>query len=281
MHNFNLEILRAQLTRALENRLVFTGLANDSFSGEINQLNDKVKMNQLGNITINSYTDGTDITNQSLTDAQREIIADQDKYFSFVLDTLEYNNAKGAIMAEAMRKAAYAANSNVDQAFAALYADAGIVQNTNAAPVDMTSLNVEDEFLEMAESFAEAGIPRDVRKVAIIPPWVTTKLTLAGIAAKTDNTALYSQGYIGTALGWDFVESNNVSKNSTAWDKTRIMCVVPGQSLGYAAAVNTLESTQMEAQIGKTLTKGRFIYGAKIVRPDMTGVLYADKTAEA
>ena len=122
INNFNLRILRAQLDKALENRLIYTALANNSFSGEINQKGDKVKINQIGDITINDY-DGTDITSQALTDAQREITADQDKYFSFDLDEIDYNNASGAIMTEAMRKAAYATNSNIDLKFASLYAD--------------------------------------------------------------------------------------------------------------------------------------------------------------
>jgi hypothetical protein len=281
MHNFNLRLLRAGFTKALENKLVFASLANSTFSGEINQKNDTVKLIQLGDIDIGDYVDGTDITNQSLTDAQLELIADQDKYFSYTLDTLEYNNAKSGILNEAARKAAYAANSNVDTFFAAKYAQAGLVNNTNASPVDLTSLNVEDEFLEMAEKFADAGVPRETRKVAIIPPWVSTKLELAGITSKTNNDEIYARGYVATALGWDFVESNNVSKNSSSWDKTRIMCVVPGQSLGYASAVTDLETTSVEKQIGKTLVKGRFVYGGRVVRPDMTGVIYADKTAEA
>jgi len=281
MHNFNERILRAGFIKALENKLVFSGLANSSFSGEINQKNDIVKLIQLGAIDISSYVDGTDITNQSLTDAALELIADQDKYFAYVLDTLEYNNVKNGILSEAARKAAYASMSNVDARFASLYGDAGIVQNTNASPVDMTSLTVEDDFLTMGESFAEAGVSRDQRKVAIIPPWVSTKLALAGISSKTDNSALYGAGFVASALGWDFVESNNISKNSTSWDKSRIMCVVPEQSLGFASAVTAFETAPVEKQIGKTLVKGRFVYGAKVVRPDMTGVLYADKTAEA
>lgn len=281
MDNFKLDLLRAQLTAALENKLVFTSVANSSFSGEINQKGDVVKLNQIGDITIGSYTSGSDITDQSLTSAQLQVTADQDKYFSFVLDTGEFNNAKSTILAEAMRKAAYAANANVDAYMAALYAEAGITQNTNDSPVDMTSLNVEDEFLTMAEKFAEAGVPREARKFAIVPPWVIHKLTLAGISSKTDNTGLYDSGFFTHALGWDFLESNNVSKNSSSWDKTRIICGVYGESLGYAAAVSGVEYAQMEARVMETKTKGRFIYGAKVVRPDMTGVLYADKTAES
>ncbi len=280
LDNLKLKIARAEFTKALTNKHVFTSVANNSFSGEINQKNDKVVMHQLGDITINSYA-GTSITSQELTTSQKEIIADQDKYFSYTLDTLDFANDKGKLLTEAMRMAAYAANDDIDTDFAGLYAQAGIVQNTNASPVDMTSLNVEDEFLEMAETFADSGIARGVRKFAIVPAWVITKLTLAGIAAKTDNDGLYNQGYFTHALGWDIVESPNISKNSSAWDKSRLMFGVYGESFGYAAAVSTIETTQVEDLIGVTKVKGRYIFGRKIVRPDKTGVLYADKSPEA
>ena len=284
MHNFNLRMLRAGFTKALQNSLEFTQLANQSFSGEINQKNDVVKLIQLGDIDIGSYVDGTDVTVQSLTDAQLEIIADQDNYFAYALDTLEFANNEGGILAEAARKAAYAANSTIDLRFAGLYADASITNSTytNASPLDMTSLNIEDAMLDMSERFADAGVPRNQRKNALVLPWVSTKMALAGISSKTDNSALYSSGYITTALGWDFIESNNVSVGTASTGaKTRMMFVVPGESLGFAAAVTAAESTAMELQIGKTLVKGRFVHGEKVVRPDMTGVLYADKTAEA
>ncbi len=280
MHNFNLMILRAGFTKALENALQFRALANSSFTGEINQKNDKVKLIQMGDIDINDY-DGTDITVQELTDAARELIADRDKSFSYQLDTLEFNNVASGMLSESARKAADASNEEVDLFFASLYAQAGITQNTSGSPANMTSLNVEDEFLKMSEQFAEAGISRSIIKVALVPPWVTTKMAIAGIASKTENSQLYAQGFIGTALGWDFVESNNVSKNSSSWDITRMMFVVPNESLGFASAVSTFETTQRELKIGKTLVKGRFIYGGKVTRPDKTGVMYADKTAEA
>ena len=282
MHNFNLNILQAEFTKALEDRHVFASLANTSFSGQINQKNDIVRMIQIGDIDITAYTD-VNITDQDLTDAQLEIIADQDNYFSYVLDTLEYANNKNGILSESARKAAYAMNDKVDTNLAGLYAS-GLLTNTtytNSSPLDMTSLNVEEAMLDMNERFLDAGVGAETRKVATVPPWVQSKLTLAGVASKTDNTALYASGFLGTGLGWDFVMSNNVSKNSSSWDKSRLMFVVPGQTLGYADAVSTMETAAMEARVGKTKVKGRHVHGFKMVRPDMGGVLYADKTAEA
>ena len=284
MNNFNLRILRTTFTKALEDKLQFAQLANNSFSGEINQKNDVVKMLQVGDIDISDYADGTDISWQDLTDTQLEIIADQDKSFSYALDTLEYNNQKTGILGEAARKAAYQVNKTVDSALAALYASCLLTNTTytDASPLNMNSLNIEDAVLDMTERFADAGIDRDIRKTMVVPPWFSSKMALAGISSKTDNSALYSSGYLTTALGWDFIESNNVSIGTASTGaQTRIMCLVPGQSLGFAGAVSHIASTEIELQIGKTGVKGRYVYGKKVVRPDMSGTIYADKTAEA
>lgn len=281
MDNLKKEIMRAGFSKALENKLVAQGTANNSFSGELNQLDDKVKLNQMGDITINSYTSGSSITSQALTLAQRELIADQDKYWSYTLDELDFNNDKSSIHSEAMRKAAYAANASIDTAMLALYAQAGIVRNTNASPANVNSLNVESEVIGMGEQFADAGIDRGIPKFMIVPPWFTTKLTIAAILSKSDNSELYAKGYIGSALGWDFLESNNVSIGTAATGaKTRIVCGVAGESFGYASAVTKLQSVLDPAQVGEVIVSGRFVYGAKVIRPDKTGVLYADKTAE-
>lgn len=283
MHNFNLRILKAEFTVGLKDRHVFASLANNSFSGLINQKNDAVKMIQMGPIDINSYTD-SDITDQDLTDAQLEIIADQDNYFSYVLDTLEYANNKNGILSASGVEAAFAMNDTIDTNFASLYASGALTDTTytDSSPLNMTSLNIEEAMADMNERFLFAGVPAGLRKVAVVPPWVQTKLVLAGVASKTQNDSIYASGFLGTAFGWDFVLSNNVSMGTPSTGaQTRIMFLVPGQTLGYADAVGLIETTPMEKRIGKTKVKGRHIHGFKMVRPDMGGVLYADKTAEA
>lgn len=282
MNNFNLTMLKAGFVKELSGVQVFPGLANNEFTGEINKKNDKVKLIQLGNVNVGAYSDSSDITVQDISESALEITADNDDYFAYAKDTAEINDIKSAWYSEAARKSAIAMADNIDIKMAALYTQAGLTisGNTDSACIDVTSLNVEDVCLEMAEVFALAKIPRAVRKAMIVPPWFITKLTNAAINAKTDNTALYQAGYVMTALGWDFIESPNVSKGAADWTQSRIMCVVPGQSLGYAGAVTVIETQQQEKRIGKTQVAGRYVFGYKVVRPDMTGVLYLDKTAE-
>jgi hypothetical protein len=82
-------------------------------------------------------------------------------------------------------------------------------------------------------------------------------------------------------LGFDMFMSNNVSAASTVtWDQTRIIGGVRGQSLSFADAILKVEAFRMEAGFHDAV-KGLHVFGAKVMRPDMTITIYADKTAEA
>ena len=143
----------------------------------------------------------------------------------------------------------------------------------------MTSANVEEEILAVAESMDEAGVPRAGR-FGIIAPWVHTKLLLAGISSLSDNVAEWKNGSVGQALGFDMYVSPNVSKNSSSWDITRNIFGIKGKSFTLAEQLKAVNAYRPESSF-EDAVKILYLYGAKIIRPDMTAVLYADKTAEA
>ncbi len=276
--NFIPTVWSAKVVMGLENNHVYGAVCNRDYEGEIKAFGDTVKVNQIGDITINDYA-GSDITFQELDDAQRELKIDKKKYFAFAVDNVDKVQAKGDLIAKATARAGYNLNDNVEQYIASLYAQCGLAYGTNAAPIDLNSANVEASFLAVAEAMNDAGIPR-VGRFAIVPPWVITKLTLAGLTLKTDNTQLYKEGFMDYGLGFDFKMSQNVSKNSSSWDKTRIMCGIRGESIALAKQLLQVKAVEQEKRFDDGV-KGLLVYGAKVMRPDMSLCFYADKTAEA
>jgi hypothetical protein len=291
INNFIKEVWSARIMQAKDNAHVFGAIANRSFEGEIRNGGDKVRINQLGDVTEFAVTKNADITAaQTLTDAQSELVIDQNRGFNFQVDDVDKAQQDPKVMGEAMRKAAYALAARQDTWLAAMYAQAGVGVSvgsstvcpfTNTNPVDLTSLNVVEVFMSALEFFlGYANVnPNDV--FSIIPPWVQTKLVLAGIMNKTDNTDLYTNGRIpGKMLGYDFYLSRNVSKNSASWDKTRIIIGVRGESFALAEQIVNTEAYRPELRFADAV-KGQLLYGGKIIRPDLTMCLYADYTAEA
>lgn len=279
--NFIPELWAASILKEKEAALVYGALANRNYEGEIKAMGDRVRISQLGNIDINSYTKNSTsaLTIQFLNDAQAQLDIDQAKYFAYRLDDIDKVQSNADLLAEASRKAGYQINSAADQYIAGLYGQAGITRNTNSSPVDMTSTNIVNEILAVGQLMDEANVMPEDRWM-VIAPWVKTKLVLAGINELTDNSAVWQNGFIGRALGFNFYVSNNVSKGSTAWAQTRIICGSGKESITFAEQLMNVEAYRMTSEGFGQVVKGLNLYGAKIIRPDITACLYADYTAE-
>ena len=280
VNNFIPQVWSANALVNLRKAHVFGKVANREYEGDIREAGDSVRVPMIAALTAATYTkNSTTITPATLKAAASVINVDQSKYVSFEVDDVDLRQAKGNLLPLGMGEAAYALADTADSYMAGLYADCGIAQNTNSSPVDMTSANVEEEILGVAEQMDEAGVPR-MGRFGIIAPWVHTKLLLAGISNLSDNVDEWVNGYIGAALGFKLYVSANVSKNSTSWDITRNIFGIESKSYTLAEQIVKTEAFRPESSFHDAV-KLLHLYGAKIIRPDMTACLYADKTAEA
>lgn len=281
LSNFIPTVWAANILKAYEKAHVVAGLANREYEGDIRGAGDRVQINSIGAITVSSYSKNTDLDSpQSLSDAGTWLNIDQQNSFNFQIDDIDKAQTKPKTMQEAARKAGYALRDTYETYIMGKYAQAGLSVGsyTNAAPADVTSVNVEDVIAELGETFDSNNFPTDGR-FAIIPPWFHTKMWLAGITTKTANDVMYANGKVGMVNNIDFIMSNNVSKNSSSWDKSRIMCGIKGESLWLAEQIVSVEAYRMEKRFADAL-KGLHVFGSKW-RADATICLYADKTAES
>ena len=280
--NFIQVIWSAKIFKTLEVVHRYAALANRSFEGEIKGKGDTVKINQIGSVSISTYTkNSTSITPEVLDDAQVVMKIDQANYFAFEVDDVDQALGANGLIDQGTDKGVYGIRNTVDAYFAALYSYHGLTHpsyTSNSACADITSANVEEIFLECFETMSENNIPEENR-FAVIPPWLTTKFQLAGIANLTENVALWKNGQVGRFGGFDLIQSNNVSKNSSSWDQTRVIMGVRNETFAYAEALMKLETYRPESSFSDAV-KGLHVYGAKVVRPDMMLTLYCDKTAE-
>ena len=127
LDNFIPEIWAAQIFSDFEKATIVASLANRDYEGEIQNGGDTVKITAIGPVTLTSYTKNStsDMSIQTLSDAQTQLVVDQQKYFNFQIDDVDAAQQKPKVMPEAMRKAAQAMAVNVDSYIAALYTQAG------------------------------------------------------------------------------------------------------------------------------------------------------------
>jgi hypothetical protein len=275
------EIWSAALLRTKEKSLVYGSLANRNYEGEITEGGCRVRISQVGDININTYSRNstTALTLQILDDAQLYLDINQQKTFSFRVDDIDKAQAKIAFVTEAMRKAGYRLNDTADQYLAGLYGDCVISRNSSSSPVDMTSTNVENEFLMVGQLMDEYNAATEGR-FAIIPPWSKTKILLAAERILTNNVEIVGNGYIGTAWGFDFYVSNNVNKDSTAWADSKIICGIKGETFTFAEQLLKMETYRMTDEGFGDVVKGLHVYGGRILQADVSACLFADYTAE-
>jgi hypothetical protein len=277
--NFINTVFAANLIEALRKIHVYASVADREYQGQITALGDKVKINQVSDVTINAYSKDTDIILQDLDDAASELTIDQAYYFAFKTNDIEAIQKKGTILSASKNKAAYGLADTVDSYIAGLYAQAGLTSYaTGTTPWDVTSLNVIDVLLDIKEKMAR--VPLNGRFI-ICPEWFHGKLNLAGLTTKQDNNAIFTNGMVDRVEGFDILVSENVSaSNTTTWDQTRILAGVRGASWAFADGVNQVEAYRPEKRF-EDAVKGLYLFGGKVLRPDMTLCAYCDKTAEA
>lgn len=266
----------------LNDALVYGNVCTREYEGEIKGFGDVVKINEIGPVTVNSYSSTSTgaLTVQQLSDAQKLLTISQSKYFAFWMDDQDNAQTKPKLLRDALDQAGWSLANNIDEYVAGLYGQAGIaVGGTSVTGVDVTSTNVMKYMSLAQQKLDEANTPAAGRWM-VVPPWFQQKLTLSKIVLDTSNSATLGAGYIGRSFyGFDIWVSNNVYQASGT-DRAAILCGYNG-SIALAAQVLTTKQ-ESSGTIGfKTLVKGLSVYGAKVIRPNNLGVLWADYIAEA
>lgn len=274
------EIWSASILNAKDKIHVFGKLANRNWEGDIKGAGSQVRIPQVGDITVNSYTRnnfGTGLTLESPNVASLFMTIDQEKYFAVTVDALDMKQSKPDFMANLSQKCAYGLADTQDQYIAGLYGQAGITSTSNSASSvkSIGSSNVRTELLLMGKEFDEANVQKEGRWM-IIPPALMFELIDAGILEQSNNDQLWSNGKVENAYGWDLYVSNNVSNASTDTTHYRILCGVGNESITFAEQIMEIDMVDLKQSLkgfGTALT-GLHVYGARLI-PDRTGVIYA------
>jgi len=254
------------------------GVCNRNYEGEIKEAGDSVKITGIGPVTIRDYTRNSDMSGpDELTDAATTLIVDQSKYFNFAVDDLDQAQIKPNLMEAASKEAAYGLSNAQDVFVAGLYAQAGSLIATAAAPkTDLATAGKPWEYLVTLKKLLDQNdVPMDTRWV-VIPPWYEALLLLDSrftASPATDiTTGAIRNGDVGRrVLGFNLLRSNNVK--ITSGTTYAIMAGYEG-AITFAEQVVKVRAYSPEKRMADAL-KGVNLYGAKVIRPNGLAVLHA------
>jgi N4-gp56 family major capsid protein len=280
LNNFIPAVWAGNLLSNLNKSLVYAqaAVSNRDYEGDIRAYGDRVKINQIGRVTVFDYTKNTDMpAPETLTDNQRELVIDQAKGFNFVIDDIDKAQQNPKVMAEATREAAYALGDVADQYLAGLYVTAAGNLGSTAAPLTFDAFGDAYELLVDLNTLLKEGNVPTAGRAAVVPPWFTGLLSkdqrFVGAAAAGSAQTL-ANGWAGRAAGFDVFESNNVptATDGTAGTSFKIQVSTP-QARAYAEQIVETEGYRPERRFGDAL-KGLHVYGGKIVRPEAMAVAH-------
>jgi hypothetical protein len=227
VENFIPEMWSSSLFVKLRKSLVYGALCQRDYEGELRNFGDTVKINEIGPVTVNSYTKLATLSYEALTSAQKELKVDQASYFAFKIDDIDQAQTNPKLMDGAMSDAAYRIADTIDAFIAGLYAQAGATPSattyigSSGSSLSVSSGNVIETLSYAQRYLSEKNVPTQGRWI-VVPSWFTQKLVLAeagGISAiavpKVMDDGVIVNGFIGRCMGFDIFESQNVTTSST------------------------------------------------------------------
>src|SRR6478735_3949162 len=252
--NFVPEIWSSKILVRLRKALVYGNVVNTDYQGDIVNFGDQVKINEIGAITVSSYTAHSDISIQALDSAQKVLVIDQQKYFAFEVDDVENAQTNPKLINPATDEAAYAIGDTIDQFIASKYTEGAVTDATNLGTIG-TGITIYSSTGNAIVALSYAARRLDENNVSrngrwmVVPPWFHQKLVIAntGTVSATATTkdlggGVLIEGFIGRLWGFDLYVSNNVQVVST------VNAIMFGDrsAISYAGQVSKVQAFEQE-----------------------------------
>jgi hypothetical protein len=236
-----------------------------------------VKINQVGDITIGSYTPGSDISVQELSDSQVSLNLDQSNYFAFYADLQDMAQSQADFMTAASNKAgkkiALTADTYVfgSNTYGNVSIPAGNKFGSIGSSIALTTTNIEEYLDKLATALRTNHVTDG--GFCVLPPKAMSLIRRAGFASVTDNSAMWAGRTVAQYAGLTLVESTQVAAAGSGSDEYQILAFSK-RAIPMAVSVNAFQIMDAEKRFAK-LIKGLYNYGAVVMFPSEVGVLSA------
>lgn len=279
VNNFKPTIWSANILATLQKTLVFASpmITNRNYEGAISGFGDRVKINQIGDVTVSNYDKDVNISYQSMSDAAQFLDIDKQKYFAINLDDVDAAQVNVDLMSAYASQAAYAISDVVDQTLSGLYGSAGVTANlgTTGTPLTITAADTSGGNVGILELLRRMMVALNKNNVPKAGRFVVLSPDLAGRLAER-NVTLYNvrqtqeaadNGFIGNFYGFNIFESNNVADVGTAAVPKQKILAGTNIAITMAQQIAKIESVRRENSFADAV-RGLYVYGAKVVRPE-------------
>lgn len=259
--NFIPTVWSENLYKNLDKQYIAVANCNRDFEGEIKECGSTVKVNGIGDITVNNYSKNVDMINpQALSGTNTELVIDQAKYFNFQIDDIDKAQCSPKLMDAAMSKAASALANLADKYVYELYDE---TENMVEAMLDENNSNIIDYIIKAREILYENNVSDSSGVVLEVSPAVASLILKAKIALSNDNAEALETGCIGSIAGCKIFVSNNIATFNGAYQ-----CMMrTKRAITFAEQLSEIVAYRPEKRFADAL-KGLHLYGASLMYPN-------------
>lgn len=214
-----------------------------------------VKILGVGEPTISTYDGSTPLTYPKMTDKGQELVINQGRSFSFLVDDIDQAQSVPGLKEEYQRKAVHGLAVARDTYVAGLIK--GVTKNVTTADAltrEAVKEAIDDAIVALRErNFDEEGVIE-------ITPKVYNVFKNELITLSTDNPEYIKKGKVGVYDGMDVIMSNNMAK-----DTTHAYCCVRGKkAIAFAGQINEVEAQRSRDYFADEV-RGLDTFGAKVI----------------
>jgi hypothetical protein len=269
LSSFQAEIWSDRMVTRLDQINIMLPLVNRNWEGDLRQ-NKTVWVRTPGDITMASYTRGTNISYQDLTPTKEAFSVNDGQYFAFEVDDLDKAQTDLNAMDIYMRRAVVKMSQVIEAKLLAAYTNTPVAnQITGAAAAAITldsststTTGIYQLFVKARAIQSKANVPNTPgARWAIIDPDTTSlllndtshfiraselgdKIVQAGVIGGEDvaRTAAEAPGFIGMIAGYMVYETPNVPTAGGA----KFLLFGDNEAISYAGQITEIEVLRLQ-----------------------------------
>jgi len=273
---------------------VLAQIANTNWEGEIKKDGDTVHIRQIPTVQNYAYTKGQTLGVDTLTEPLVDLVVDQGRYFSFLIDDVDKYQMDQDLMDKWSDAAAKDMKVTIDRlvlsgTYGGASADnvgssAGVESSSYnmgvaGTPIALNEDNVVDYLVDAGSVLDEQNIP-DEDRWCVLPVWLCNKIKksdLKDASLSGDAKSMLRTGLIGEIDRFKIYRSNSVPTTTDTVTTYYCMCGHIS-ALTFAAQMTEMRSLVAESTFG-TKVQGLNVYGYKVVKPEALTYIYAKNSA--
>ena len=271
---------------------VAEAITNTDYAGEIENFGDTVKIIKEPSITVSSYTRGSVVNTEDLSDTEITLAVDQGNYFAFKVDDVEERQSHVNWESLSTSSGAYSLKKAYDYNILKNISDNAATDTTNlGAASSAISCNTGDECANYLSTFArlldEGDVPEDNRWIVAPPQFyeilrqADAKLMDSSVTGE-DKSALMNGAVTSRKIhGFTLYQTNAIAVSSagTAASHTFGPSATSGETIvlgGHMSAVATASAIAKTEVIRDPdsfadIVRGLHVFGRKVLRSSGTG----------